>query len=272
MGQRFSEFDIGDSVYILRSSIGLDLDSHSIFFYSKVVDKKEVARGNKYKISFTDGTHSKWLDKYLLYKDVGVLIINIGDYDTEFSLLDPLQDIVTSYFKLLIAGDDVCSVKIRTMDELGSIWKRYHAKVSHVVFIGHGSIGGIKFGDLGMMGASVITDVLEKESDQNTPAKYFMSLCCHSGRQEFGKLFSKSRLCKQFLGPLDTVMGAHAALYCQNFFTSSLMNNDTMPQALRDSNEIFSFMPDFESWMFGSPSLKYRLVSKGHSINEVENT
>ena len=81
----------------------------------------------------------------LLHRDVGILILCIGDMETERNLLDPLAKSILQFCRLLLKDGHVVSEKVRSLDELARTWRKGQAAFTHVVLIGHGSKDGLKF-------------------------------------------------------------------------------------------------------------------------------
>ncbi|HEY7959682.1 MAG TPA: hypothetical protein VID20_06440, partial [Sphingomicrobium sp.] len=80
---------------------------------------------------------SEWIATSKCHRNIGLLIFCIGDLETETALLDPLYKSVTQFCRLLAPDDHLRFYKIRSVEELRTIWAREHAAYSHVVLIGH---------------------------------------------------------------------------------------------------------------------------------------
>jgi hypothetical protein len=160
---------------------------------------------------------SGWVGAELVHRDVGVLIITIGDYEAETVLLDPLAKSVLQFCRLLVPDDQVKAFKLRSVDEFKFFWSRDQAAYSHVVLIAHGSQNGIKFGVDDWINPTRFEDALKVKG---ASPKTFISLCCQTGYKSFGGCFSKLSICRGFIAPFHSVHGAVASQFCQTFLTS----------------------------------------------------
>jgi hypothetical protein len=137
-----NNLNINDKVYVPSSRIS-ELNNHPVALYkTTVVDSANC----KVKVSLPKGGVTGWIGAGLVHRDVGVLIITIGDYETETGLLDPLAKSVLQFCRLLVPDDQVWAFKLRGINELKIFWSRDQAAYSHVVLIAHGRQDGIKFG------------------------------------------------------------------------------------------------------------------------------
>ena len=165
---------------------------------------------------------------------LGVLLLRLGDFGSEHTLLDPLATSVFQFLKMLIEDNDARYYALRTLTELDHVWSSEQSGCSHVVLIGHGT-GRTDtklaiFGDAGEIGASDLTTRLERLASDTTP-KTFLSLCCWTGRAEFAKPFSRSAVCRDFIGPRDDVHGAAASQFCQSFLSELFLDGREVPYA-----------------------------------------
>lgn len=265
---KFEEFEVGDRVFLLRKTLELPSDSYSIFYSTSVEEKRCFRNQYSYRVRLPNGEWSGWVNKYKMYRSVGLLVLEVGDFCTENLLLDPLYDGVVSYFRMLLADGELEHYKIRTQSELEMVWTKVEGKISHVVIIGHGERNGISFCDGNKLTGSELGNLLDKSSSASSQKKFFFSLCCHTGHEDFGRDFSLSDCCKQFTGPTDAIYGPFGLLYCELFFSQSFINHDSRPTALIQTNDTLSFMPRFESWMHGRPSVKFSRTSKKPPLSQ----
>src|SRR5687767_8985654 len=68
---------------------------------------------------------------------LGFLVLKVGDFATEDTLLDPLAKSVVQFLRLLLSDSHVRGLSVRTLDELDAFWGSNHNAYSHVVLIGH---------------------------------------------------------------------------------------------------------------------------------------
>ena len=108
------ELKPGDSVWVPCARISDLVDRSVALYQSSVVE----VRDRSVRVELPDALSSDWLGASLVHKDVGFLILNIGDLASEDSLLNPLAKSVTQFCRLLVPDDQVRSVQIRSLDEL----------------------------------------------------------------------------------------------------------------------------------------------------------
>jgi hypothetical protein len=161
---------------------------------------------------------------------LGFLVLRIGDLSTETTLLDPLSRSVLQFLRLLVPDQDVRSVSLRTLPELDAHWTSYHAATSHVILVGHGSETSIAFVDAGPVTGETLATRLEQIAP-GALAKTFVSLACLTGRAGFAKPFSENSICRDFIGPFQSVHGAAASQFCQRLFAEHLLEGVEIPFA-----------------------------------------
>jgi hypothetical protein len=135
-------FRIGDQVYVARSLLGLDENDVSPFYRTAVRER----RGRSVKVDKPDGTLSNHIATSKIVANFGVLIIRIGDFSEE-GLINPLAKSILHYCRMLLPGDSVRLIELRTEGELARLWNNFHTMCHQVVLVGHGSATGYRFGD-----------------------------------------------------------------------------------------------------------------------------
>ena len=169
-----NKIQTGDTVYVACAHFQV-LNDHPVALYeTKVVDVSD----KKVLINLPNGHDPAWIGKGLAHKNAGIIIITIGDFETEFTLLDPLAKSVLQFCRLLVPDDQLRAIKLRSLSELKSVWTKEQAAYSHVIFIAHGRKSGIKFGvddwaDTTQLGESIRV--------WGASPKVFISLCCQTG-------------------------------------------------------------------------------------------
>ena len=137
-------------------------------------------------IIFEYGDKSIKVGSGICHKNIGILILNIGDFQTEATLLDPLAKSVLQYSRLLFDDSYVKHYKVRTLEELKYLWAKEHNVYTHIVMIGHGCKNGFIFNDK-------IVSVQELKSIFDAPSKLhpkvFISLCCKTGKKSVAEIF-----------------------------------------------------------------------------------
>lgn len=231
---------VDDVVYVPRSRVGLDDNSQSAFYSGKVIDVTE----RSVKLLLPEGKISEDIPTSAIQRNIKVIIIKIGDFDTEDTLLDPLQKSVSFYFKLLLSDDELVFRSVRTTEELSIIWQKEHSVISHVIIIGHGKENAIKFGDKWIESI----DIGKILSLNDVSPKQFMSLCCKTGYADFGKDFSKSPVCESLIAPFHSVHGSIASQFCQTFFAYHLLLGKTTGVAFKHAREVTPGAVSFRLW------------------------
>jgi hypothetical protein len=128
--------------------------------------------------------------KTFLQENVGVLIIKIGDLETETTLLDPLAATLSHFFRLLLPDDQLRSFSIRTADELYDIYSRHSAPYTHIIIVGHAGGSNINFA-LNHQESSL--QLVQRFQALSSVPHEFVTLCCHSGEAAFAKPFSAAQ-------------------------------------------------------------------------------
>jgi len=183
----------------------------------------------------------------LVHKNLSLLIVRIGDYRTETTLLDPLAKSLLQFCRLLLPDDQLNIEAIRTKTELCEIWNRHHKLSSHVVLIGHGSGSSMTFGS-----EQLTTDDLASCLNHTcTVAKPFISLCCHTGKAEFAKPFSEQAICQSFIAPFRDCHGAAASQFCQTLLARHFLEGMTIKSAFNKSKDAPGGT-SFRFWQNGS--------------------
>lgn len=235
---------VGDTVYVPCSRVD-GLENTGVSLYRSEV----VAVGHsKVRVRVRDGSISDWIGASLVHKSVGILVLSIGDFETEHTLLDPLAKSVTQFCRLLLPDDQVRAVRVRSLDELQQLWQREQAAYSHVIWIGHGSETGINFGVGGWVDAETLGRTLRV---YGAPRKIYISLCCKTGYKSFGSSLSRTTMCSRFLGPFHSVEGAVASQFCQTFLAAHLLEGKTVGVAFRKARSSVPGSTSFRLWTAG---------------------
>jgi len=236
---------VGETVYVSRARLGLGANAPSAFLQAEVMDLQD----RSVRVKLPDGTWSDGVATSAVHRNIGVLILRIGDFATETTLLDPLAKSVLQYFRLLLSDDMVCLCRCRSMEELKHFWQQLHGAYSHVVIIGHGKQSAIQFGVNGWLTAQSIIEILESS---NPGPKSFLSLCCKTGYAAFAKPFSQSSICDSLIAPFHSVHGAVASQFCQTYFAHHLLSGDTVRVAFTHSRTAIPGGTHFRLWQKGN--------------------
>ena len=234
------DIHIGEMISVPRIRIGLDGNSQSAIYIGKVIE----INNRSVKINLPRGGVSDFIPTSAIQKIIKIMIIRIGDFDTEYTLLDPLQKSILHYFRLLLSDEEIINHSVRSLTELSRIWIIEHKSISHVVFIGHGRKNGIKFGD-DWVSPVELSNILTV--DEVSP-KQFISLCCETGYADFGKIFSKFYVCESLICPFQSVHGSIASQFCQTYFAYHLLHGETSGVAFKHARNFTPGATSFRLW------------------------
>lgn len=230
---------IGDQVYVRRSLLGLDEDGISPFYRTKVRERQN----RSVQVDKPDGSLSDQIATSKVATNFGVLIIRIGDFNEE-GLLDPLAKSVLHYCRMLLPGDSVRLIELRTVTELASLWGKYHGMCQQVVIIGHGDAEGFLFGN-----DNIGADRLGKIFDDPSPfPKEFISLGCQTGKAGFGKTFSAARCASHLIAPFHSVHGCVASLFAQTYLNERLLASCSPKVAFKHARDDLLGAATFRLW------------------------
>ncbi|KIE86988.1 hypothetical protein SD67_00025 [Acinetobacter pittii] len=210
--------NINDTVHIPAISVGLDSQYPFAMVSGKVLSKTN----SKVNVQIDlNGGFCKDISLSLARKKLGILIIQIGDMETEETLLNPLRKSILQFTRLLLSDDYIRCISIRTLEEFKFFWEKEQALMSHIVLIGHGSANSIRFG-----GNDIKVKEIKKIMSGTTvgEAKQIISLCCKTGGAWFGKVISGQVFSEIFIGPSGSVHAANASQFYQSYMTYNLLS------------------------------------------------
>lgn len=236
---------VGDRVFAPRARVGYDLAAPSALDEFVVVELK--AAGRSARLERHGQQVGRWVPTSALHRNIGVLIIRIGDYATEQTLLDPLAKTLLQYFRLLLTDDFVRLVALRTESELRRLWTDNHAVYSHVILVGHGRSDAISVGG-NWLPAAQLTAVLEQPGPDG---KVILSTCCETGRRPFSAAVSKSGSCSALIAPFGAVHGAVASQFVQTFFAIHFLDGRTTTVAFKQAARVVPGATSFRLWRSG---------------------
>ena len=182
----------------------------------------------------------------LAHNSLGLIIVSIGDFETEETLINPLSKSVLQYARLLMPDDILRHVRVRSVPELKTIWNQNQAAYTHVVIIGHGSPKGIKFGVDGWVSAKRLNQEVVRVWGGSK--KTIISLCCKTGYKSFCGSVSSYAQCSYFIGPYHSVHGAVASQFCQTFLAHHFLEGKTVVVAFKRSRDSVAGSASFRLW------------------------
>jgi hypothetical protein len=241
---------VDEKVFIPKSKIGIKNVEGSAFRESRVIS----VTGRTITIdSVNDAGRNVSVASSLAHRNIGFLIVRIGDFLTESTLLDPLAKSILQFARILVTDSFVSRIDIRTIEELKSYWAINHAVYSHIVFIGHGSADSVTFGAGDPATAQSFISALEIEGVQ---PKTILSLACETGKAPIAKAISASSVCNVFVAPYSAVHGADSSLFVQMFLNKHLLDGRTTMVAFKQAYEAITKCP-FRIWEKGKLKAGY---------------
>ena len=236
-----SKFTIGSEVWVPTSRL-TQAESNPRFGYPfalKCVEVRDVedqsvivdGRDGPVKIAFR-----------LAHPDpFGLLLIKIGDFTTEQTLLDPLAKSVLQFLRLLVSDDCLRYISVRSEDEIREFMAVQGNAFSLCVIVAHGKNDG----------SGIILP-----GDKSLPVKHLetcfapsissvVSLACHTGKVAFGSVISAGDSSRDFVGPLSSIHAVSASLFAQSLMNRHLLEGrefSAAVRAARDSNDDSRFI------------------------------
>lgn len=234
----------GDTVYVPCSAFPELADLGTALYRTEVVmaTKKSVT------VKLPDGAASAKIGVGRVHRDVGILVIEIGDFESEAATLDPLAKSVLQFCRLLVPDDQLRKITVRSQSELKAYWSLNAGAYTHVVLIGHGDTDILAFAVDGDVNAAALGTLFSVSSAR---PKTFISLACKTGYKSLGGEFSKLTICKDFIAPFHSVHGAVASQFCQTFLTLHLLDGRTTKVAFNKARTSVPAGVSFRLWHNG---------------------
>jgi hypothetical protein len=216
---QMTQYGIGETVFVPRCKLGLPAEGNALY-RTTIRDRKPA--GRSIKVDLPGNVLSEWIATKNAHKNIGVYIVRMGDFDTEYQLLEPLTKSILQFFRLMFTDDTyVRLVAVRSCDELSRFWRKDHDGYSHVVLVGHGRADAVRVGIDGWVESEELADTFAIDSGGE---KVFISLCCRSGCVDFARPFSSSPVCSALIAPYQKVHAAIASNLCQSYFTHHFLD------------------------------------------------
>lgn len=239
---------VGENVHVPASKLGAG-DEYPFSMASTTI--REITR-RSVKVDLRDGSLSDDIPLSIVRKKLGILIIEIGDYKTEETLLTPLKKSILQFTRLLLSDDYIKSYTIRTPGELKHIWTAQHIVTSHLILVGHGNAQSILFGEDTNIKADELIKLLSTEQGIGE-AKQIISLCCKTGSKTFGGTISGNPNIESFIGPASSVHGAIASQFCQSYLTYLFLQGYVSSTAYEYAKAANPGTSDFAFWRKTKP-------------------
>lgn len=233
---------VGDWVHVPKTALGLD-PNEILPFYRTIV---RARCDRSAQVDMPSGALSPWIGTSLISAKIGVFIVRVGDFNKE-GLIDPLNKSLLHFARILLPGDLVRSVEVRTLGELREFWLANHSLYEQIVLVGHGAASSILFGK----GEATPDAVASALTVANGNPKETISVCCQTGRAEFAKAFSSTGCCSDFIAPYDSIHGCLASLFVQNYLASRLLHGHTIGTAFNRSRRGLLGTAGFRWWKNG---------------------
>lgn len=234
---------IGDEVYVPRSVLGLDENDISPFYRTTVRERID----RSVRVDVPGGNLSDPIATSKLSTNFGVLIIRIGDFE-EDGLLDPLAKAVLHYCRMLLPGDSVRLIELRTESEFGQLWAKHHASCNQLVLVGHGSEQCFMFGQT-EVSAARLSQLLAAPQPSK---KEVISLGCKTGYANFGKALSTTECVSHYLAPFHSIHGCVASLFAKVFLHERLLAARSPRVAFNHARQNLLGAASFRLWESGN--------------------
>lgn len=261
-----SHINPGDNVLVPVGRITIDgsgngqeMPDDDLFIATKVIAKvkKTLLVDLAPKLPHTGKVAASAVHRFL-----GILLVQLGDFDSEVVLLDPLKSTLGNFCRLLSPHIFFKEVTVRSKHELAALWVRVHDQVSHVIVAGHGDTDCVVFGVDGEVTGEDFAKIFEDPltllgsmPSQGKPgpfsSKVFVSLCCKTGRASFAGSFSKRPVCSALIAPMQSVHAALASQFAQNLFAHHFVDGRSIKVALKRSRNATPRGLHFREWRKG---------------------
>jgi hypothetical protein len=243
-----TKFKVDDIVYVPSHKLPDSASYPYAMVKSKVVEVKGAVAKRSVKVTLPKPPGvSDWIASSWVVADPSILLLKIGDYGTETTLLDPLAKSALQFLRLLLEDGMLLRRDVRSLDELREVWTREGVSRRNVILIGHGAKNGIHFGVDGLVYADELAGVLAPTGG----AKSFLSLCCLTGCAAFAKPFSALPVCEELVAPYHSVHGAVASQFLQALLVCRLLRGESPAVAYRHAAERIPAEWGFRRWVAG---------------------
>ena len=168
-----------------------------------------------------------------------MLVIRIGDFGSEHSLLDPLAASVADGARLLFPGNTVRLESLRTLPGLEIVWHDAHAVVSTLILVGHGKSDGLLFGRYWASADEIVEKLRPCVPHLGFSNLRIISLCCRTGLTGIASGVSSGLGCS-WVGPTEAALGSECASFVGSLLTSHYQGGYQWLTAMKRTRESFS--------------------------------
>jgi hypothetical protein len=237
---------VGESVYVPTARIPNLPDSGKAFYRNTIVDRED----RSIKINLPNQQTSEWISTRYAHRHIGICVIEVGDYDTEATLLDPLSKSVLQNCRIMLGDDDLVRFwKVRSIKEIHQIWQGgTPLSFDQVIIIGHGVGGQSVLAGRNHRAADQLLSCFQGHGDRRW--KFVLS-CCELGRASFAKGFSKDSVVEHVIAPFHSVHGAVAAQFIQTYLVRNLISAETPQVAFKGAATSVPGNTSFRFWRRG---------------------
>lgn len=224
-----TRFSVDDDIWVPATRVG-ERDGYALVQRKvRKVEERSVWVDQRVGPWIQIGTRQVYSD------DLGFLVIRIGDWSSEATLLDPLAKSVLHNLRLLVPEERIRLVHVRTASEVEHALSHEGATRSYIIIVGHGSKGGLLLTiDGGMSPTRVATSM------QAGAAKVVLSLACYSGRTGFASTISSHESVRDFVAPFSALHGAAGSTFLQTLLHTHLLLGVGIQASFRRTNEVVS--------------------------------
>lgn len=222
-----TRFSIDDKVWVPAARVG-ERDGYALV-QRRVRDTKKLSVWVEQRV----GPWAKIGTRQVHSDDLGFLVVRIGDWTTEATLLDPLAKSVLHNLRLLVPEERIRLVNVRTSAEIEHVVAQDGAARSYIIIVGHGS----KDGHLLTIDGGMAPGRLAASISSSVP-KTVISLACYSGRTGFAGAMSEGDLVQDFVAPFGALHGAAGSTFLQTFLHDHLLLGNGIQASFRRTNDV----------------------------------
>ncbi len=242
-----SKFRAGDHVFVPAACLPDNVESPGAMYRTTV---SETVR-RSVRVDIPGERTSDWIASSRAHELIGILIIRIGDYDSDYVLLDPLAKSLLQFCRLLMTDDFVWLREIRSLAELTMAWREKALVSSHVLLVGHGNGSAVHFAVDGWTVAGAIAAALDGAEVGAASPKLLISLCCRSGYQALSSPLCQYPAFHSVIAPFHSVHGAIASQFCQTYLAQEMVEGLTTKVAFNRASQAVAGKTIFRLWQGG---------------------